>query len=209
MRVYKFLTAHFALKSLYEKRLKISTIQDLNDPFELIPYDLSDKAQRWAFQSTRDQLAANRGILSFSADWHDPVIWAHYSDKHRGICLGFEVPEDIAKHVDYVTERLPFPTEHPPILEHAEAMLFTKFTNWKYEQEVRIWATLEEEEDGFYFKDFDDTLRLVEVIVGARCTVPRSAIVRALVPLTAEINFIKARAGFTKFAIVTDERGLK
>jgi len=42
MRAYKFLSAHFGLKSLYEKRLTISTIDDLNDPFELLPYNLSD-----------------------------------------------------------------------------------------------------------------------------------------------------------------------
>src|SRR5579864_6411847 len=165
MRVYKFLTSHFALKCLYEKRLKISTINDLNDPFELIPYDLSDKGHRWALQSTRDKLAANRGILSFSAAWHDPVIWAHYSDKHQGICLGFEVPDNVSKTVNYVRDRLPFP-EVPSLLtlDDAEVLLFTKFSNWEYEQEVRIWVALTDEEDGLYFKDFDDRLRLVEVI---------------------------------------------
>src|ERR1035437_210224 len=95
-----------------------------------------------------------------------------------------------------------------PTLAHAEALLFTKFSNWEYEREIRIWVGLTDEEDGLYFKDFDDTLRLVEVIVGARCTVPRTAIVRALIPLTPEINLIKARAGFTKFEIATDQRGL-
>jgi hypothetical protein len=209
MRAYNFLTAHFALKCLYEKRLKISTIQDLNDPFELIPYNLSDPGLRKAMNQSRDRLASSRGLLCFSADWHDPVIWAHYGDKHRGMCLGFELPEDMAKSIEYVTERLLFPTASPLSNDYAETMLFTKYTSWKYEQEIRMWAILEEEEDGLYFKDFDDTLRLVEVIVGARCTVPKTALVRALVPLTTEINLIKARAGFTKFEIVTDQLGLK
>ena len=43
MRVYKFLDAHFGLKTLYEQRLKISKIDDLNDPFELLPFDLTDR----------------------------------------------------------------------------------------------------------------------------------------------------------------------
>jgi hypothetical protein len=205
MRAYKFLNAHFGLKSLYEKRLKISRIHDLNDPFELMPYNLSDRSHRRAVQKTRDQLAAHRGMLCFSADWRDPVIWAHYSDKHRGICLGFEVPEDSSKIVNYVPKRLPFPTTLTAA--HAEAMLFTKYSHWEYEHEIRIWAELDDEEDGLYFHDFDDTLRLVEVIAGARCTLPRSAITRALGPLAKQISFIKARAGFTKFEIVTDQRG--
>jgi len=42
MRVYKFLTSEFAMKDIWEPRIKISEINDLNDPFELIPCDLSD-----------------------------------------------------------------------------------------------------------------------------------------------------------------------
>jgi hypothetical protein len=202
MRVYKFLTAHFALKTLYERRLKISILEDLNDPFELIPYDLSNKTHREEMHRARDKICRSNGMMCFSADWHNPVIWAHYADKHRGICLGFEVPEDTAGCVVYIAKRLPFPT--PPLsIEHSKKMLFTKYTSWEYEKEIRIWARLKEEEDGLYFKDFDDKLRLVEVIVGARCTVPKSAIVRAIAPFTTEINLIKARAGFRKFEIVT------
>jgi hypothetical protein len=46
MKVYKFLDAHYGLKSLSEKRLKISTLKDLNDPFELLPYELSNPMHR-------------------------------------------------------------------------------------------------------------------------------------------------------------------
>ena len=72
MRVYKFLDSHFGLKSLYEKRLKISKIDDLNDPFELLPFDLSDRLQRHAAHETRKVMAATRGLLCFSASWRDP-----------------------------------------------------------------------------------------------------------------------------------------
>ena len=91
MRVYKFLDAYFGLKSLSEKRLKISTLQDLNDPFELMPFDLGNHSQRWAVHETRRELNKQASMLCFSAGWSDPVIWAHYSDKHRGLCLGFEL----------------------------------------------------------------------------------------------------------------------
>jgi hypothetical protein len=93
MHAYKFLDAHFGLKSVYERRLKQSRIDELNDPFEVTPYVLTDPNIRQAFLKTRDYLAKDRGMMCFSADWSNPVIWAHYSDKHRGICLGFEIPE--------------------------------------------------------------------------------------------------------------------
>src|SRR5713101_1589714 len=111
MRAYKFLDAHFGLKSLYEKRLKQSRIHELNDPFELTPYVLTDPVLRKAFLTTRDDLSNNRGVLCFSAAWRDPVIWAHYSDKHRGLCLGFEIPDDIGKRTNYIPRRLPFPSK--------------------------------------------------------------------------------------------------
>ena len=30
-------------------------------------------------------------------------LWAHYSDKHRGSCLGFEIPAVQTKKVDYIS----------------------------------------------------------------------------------------------------------
>jgi hypothetical protein len=204
MRVYKFLDAHFGLKTLYEKRLKISKIDDLNDPFELLPFDLSDRLQRYAAHETRKAMAATQGLLCFSASWRDPVIWAHYSDKHKGICLGFDVPDDVARRVEYVTERFPFPES--PTMADSDRMLWTKFDNWAYEQEIRIWAGLDEHEGGIYYKDFDDNLRLMEVIAGAKCSVPEHAFQRALKPFPSVIP-VKARAGFKKFEVVLDQRG--
>src|ERR1700730_408530 len=137
MRAYKFLNAHFGLKSLYEKRLKLSAIDDLNDPFELLPYNLSDRRHRWAMHATRKELAAGRGVLCFSAAWHNPVIWAHYADKHKGLCLGFEIPDDrnITKVVRYVSKRLPFPIT--PQVADGEAILFTQYSSWRYAREIR------------------------------------------------------------------------
>jgi len=211
MRVYKFLDGHFGLKSLSEKRIKISEIHELNDPFELIPFNLKEPRHRKAMRQMRDQLAANgRGLLCFSATWQDPVIWAHYSDKHRGICLGFDIPDkkDLYRHVRYEPKRLPFPKD---LYASADArdILFIKYSNWAYEHEVRVWIQLPEAENGLYFCDFDDTILLTEVIVGARCSLSRSAVTHALGSLADRVTLMKARAGFTKFEVVPDRRGLK
>ena len=207
MRVYKFLDARFGLKSLCEKRLKISKLDDLNDPFELLPYDIRNKGHRRALYATKKELEQNRGLLCFSATWRNPVIWAHYADKHKGLCLGFEAPDDRARQVKYVSKRLPFPLTPKPA--NATAMLFTKYRSWSYEREIRIWAELNDVEDGLYYAEFGDTLRLVEVIVGARSPLARSDITLALGPLKNQVTLIKARAGFTEFEIVVDRRFLK
>jgi hypothetical protein len=209
MRAYKFLDSHFALKSLTEKRLKISKFEDLNDPFELIPYNISNRKQRWALQAMRRQLGQNRGMLCFSTTWKDPVLWAHYADKHGGICIGFELSSKFCKRVAYVPKRSSFP--HKVTLndtEIAQVILYTKFKNWEYEQEVRSYITLEDEENGLYFKDFGSDLKPFLVIAGARCTTTKAEIIAALGPMARTVKLIKARAGFRKFEIVEDKRGL-
>jgi len=207
MRVYKFLDAHFGLKSLYEKRLKISRIHDLNDPFELLPFKLSVREHRLATVQEKRRLATNRGVLCFSAGWDDPVVWAHYSDKHRGICLGFEVPDAYCDRVKYVSKRLPFPKTATD--EVADAWLFTKYRNWQYEQEIRIMAPLGLAEGGLYFRDFDAALRLVKIIAGAQCTIPQTALRRALGNLANQTQVVKARAAFNSFKIVKNQRGFE
>ena len=184
MRVYKFLNAQFGMKSIKEKRLKISTVDDLNDPFELLPFGMEDKTKRIALNLARSTWAAEHGILCFSADWRDPVIWAHYSDKHRGLCLGFEIPHEVVgsqtQRVEYISDPLPFPADFARLedttrQEMVKKMMCTKYRNWEYEHEIRTWTDLEEE-----FFDFCETLRLAEVIIGAECQIPIGDVMHGL-----------------------------
>jgi hypothetical protein len=204
MRVYKFLDEHFGMKSLAEKRLKISTLDDLNDPFELLPFGMTDKTKRQGLSAARKTWGMTRGILCFSSDWQDPVIWAHYSDKHRGMCLGFDIPDKAGQRVRYIRERLSLPEKLE--LDDANAWIFTKYANWSYEREIRCCSTLEDKSNGLYFMDFGESLNLVEVIAGARCSLKRDGIIAALRPLD-KVELMKARPGFTRFEIVQDQRG--
>jgi hypothetical protein len=204
MRVYKFLDVQFGVKSLTEKKLKISTVEDLNDPFELLPFGIEDKSKRMALYRARKVWSRTRGVLCFSADWRDPVIWAHYSDKHRGLCLGFDIPDKAGQKVRYISERLQLPEKLA--LDDANAWIFTKFANWSYEKEIRCCATLEEMSEGKYFMNFSGTLNLVEVIVGARCSLTENQILDAVRPLKY-VKLTKARPGFQRFEIVEDLRG--
>ena len=85
MRVYKFLDAKFGLKTLREKQIKIATVDDLNDPSELQAYEMTVRKKRKEWRNARQEWGSQRGLMCFSADWRDPVIWAHYSDKHKGL----------------------------------------------------------------------------------------------------------------------------
>jgi hypothetical protein len=216
MRAYKFLDDKYGIDSLRSRRLKQSRVADLNDPFELTPYDITDYTLRMAFLKTRADVDKNRGLLCFSAYWKNPVIWAHYSDKHKGLCLGFELPElnDDPKsntgRVTYLPKLLPFPTnfEQMSDREHdafARGAIFTKFEHWIYEEEIRVWGPLENEESGLYFVPFGKDLQLAEVIVGQRCTVSKAEIVSALGSLAGKVKISRARAACDKFEMVEDQ----
>jgi hypothetical protein len=204
MRAYKFLDAKFGLKTLREKQLKISTLEDLNDPFELLAYKMAMRRKRKEWRSARTEWGRQHGLLCFSAGWRDPVIGAHYSDKHKGLCLGFEIPDNMARMVCYVNSRLELPDTLAA--EDVDAWLYTKYENWAYEQEIRCWTRLDTSSQGLYFIEFGPSLRLVEVIAGARCPLTKGQIFEAVKPLEKDVKLIKARAGFHRFEIVEDQR---
>jgi hypothetical protein len=209
MIAFKFLSAHFGLKTLSERRIKISRVNELNDPFELTPFDLRDRRLRRAMQMTRSNFNRRFGLVCLSANWHDPVLWAHYSEKHTGLCIGFEIPDDVA-FVRYVPKPLQFPANfNTDDIELGRRFLFTKYEHWAYEEEVRIFANLIDQTNGIYYYDFDDLFRPVMVIVGIRCTLTKNDIVEILGPLRVSVRILKARAAFREFRVVEDRRGLK
>lgn len=87
MFVYHFLNSHYGLEDIRERRLKISRIMELNDPFEFLGVDLSDRQFRKAMKKTKAQLSKTKGLLCFCKTWRNPLLWGHYADKRRGICL--------------------------------------------------------------------------------------------------------------------------
>jgi hypothetical protein len=108
------------------------------------------------------------GILCLSENRDDVVLWSHYADSHKGLCLGFKVSEDQpffarALPITYSTEfpRIDLINDPPDI--QVEAFLLTKAEGWKYEQEWRII----DHDNGFGEKTFNKKA-LCEIIFGAK-----------------------------------------
>lgn len=209
MRVFHFVNEEFGLENLRRRRLKIATLHELNDPFELIGVSLADESLRQAFRTMKDELASNHGLLCFSRDWHNPVQWSHYAAKHTGMCLGFDIPDEHLGTVSYSRKRLVVETEsfrNPRQLdaETATRFLFTKYSHWRYENEVRCFVTLEEKdpEKNLYFAEFSDRLRLSTVVVGAQSSLTRKTIRNALGDLAPNVETFKGRLAFKTFRVV-------
>lgn len=107
MRVYHFINTQYGLQVLLERRLKIARAHELNDPFEFMGMELPEDTLREAMESLKDHYDRTLGILCFSRRWDNPVQWAHYADGHKGLCLGFDIPDEALTEVNYVDERMP------------------------------------------------------------------------------------------------------
>ena len=86
-------------------------------------------------------LRSEYGVLCLSAVRDDILMWSHYADFHRGVCLEFDGAAKLMQHafpVSYSKER---PSIHMIRDSNETAMeksLRTKSDHWKYEREWRL-----------------------------------------------------------------------
>lgn len=209
-RLYHLTSANHAITSIVFKRLKISRFSDLNDPFELLAANFEDKKVRKIVRDYKLRFNQAHGVLCFSEDWIDPVLWSHYAEKHYGVALGFDVKKSVVKAVSYQPERLAATLSSIKSVkkEVAEALTHTKFESWGYEREWRILMPLEESEreGSLLFRDFDDSVRLREVILGPTSALNLSKVRRLVDHHHKDVVTFKARLAHLTFNIVPDGR---
>ena len=205
MRVYHFLPTVHALEDIEKKRIRISEIDQLNDPFELWCVSQEDKRIRPGLRKYKKEMGERFGLICFCKHWHNPLLWSHYADKHRGMCLAFDVDDRALIPVNYVKDRSAL--KMPLTKESADELLFTKYLDWKYEEELRNWFQFDNREDGHYFYPFDGFVQLTEVIAGPLCTETEDRINEALKDYPKRVSVIKARLAFKTFRVVKNKKG--
>ena len=211
MRLYHFTLARHALSNIQNRWLKIAEINQLNDPFELLAMNLRDKVQRSAFKTWKKEVNSRYGVLCFCRDWSNTVMWSHYTDRHKGICLGFEIPRGKVQEIAYATGRVQLNTSNTPDESVLKAMLYTKSKDWSYEKEWRVFTRLKsrDPETKLYFHKFDGDLILREVIVGPLCEVTRADLELLVAGYHPPVSLTKARLAFKSFAVVKHKLGLR
>jgi hypothetical protein len=81
------------------------------------------------------------GIICFSIDNSNMLIWSHYADQHQGYALEFDIPDDAIEKgknpklikVDYDWSEIKI----GPMNRFVEAARY-KDSVWKYENEIRL-----------------------------------------------------------------------
>lgn len=214
MRVYHFCPRIYALQNLQKSRLKVATFDDLNDPFELLSARLRTPSHRQAFKSFKVDARESMGILCFGKSWDNPVMWSHYADRHRGICLGFDVPDEYAIDVNYVEGRPDIKYSDELLKQGVDEqfalnLMRTKYSGWGYEQEVRMFVGLDEtvrEESGLHFFSFGSNLELREVILGPSFRESTHEVTELVAATYARVRVARSRLAFNTFRVVQDKR---
>lgn len=208
MRVYYLTGAHFALSNLSLQRIKISRFEDLNDPFELLGIDVSNRGFRVAIRETKEEINNSKGLICFSKSWSNPLMWGHYAEKHTGICLGFDIPDKLLNPVVYAKRLLKLEIEPEKELYKlsknvVNKLLRTKFYDWKYEAEMRLFVELDHdtEESGMYFYPFSEKLALRDVILGPRCELPIDGVRNIVANFNPQVRVVKSRIAFSQFEV--------
>ncbi len=135
--------------------------KDFNDPFDFTfgeinaenSYNIDVKCLKDTFQ--------NWGVYCLCEKPDNLLMWSHYADAHRGICLQFDTKKFLSeierklyieKNLFFGIEKIFYETRRPSlnnfgigtvcdVRKFHKSILSTKFIDWKYEKEWRIILT--------------------------------------------------------------------
>jgi len=194
IRLYRFLSATSALKTIERKTFRVGRVSEFNDPFEwklgitnIVPQ--GEAIARTAQDLVLRSMNAQFGVICFSDTPEDPVLWSHYADHHRGMALVVDhwVTDQLYKVV-YSDERPTLDLNHLSSPDHQayvsgvlKRLLAHKSKGWSYEREYRVFADLAtcSVSDGSYFLPIPSNF-LMKVILGFRCEIDEAYVRRSL-----------------------------
>lgn len=171
--LYKFRRIDkWLVESLVNQSLYFARPDTLNDPFDCRinlkrvlgraeSFATGDRKRFFAslldnpdFFNTWESTFETIGVFCCSRTIDEILLWSHYANEHRGVCLEYQfrpssfLREDFlltaAGNVEYLTEPLADWLTNAPIDNHnfvtelVHKYLKTKSPAWKYEQEARI-----------------------------------------------------------------------
>lgn len=172
------LRGSYAQSILARSNIYLSSPDQFNDPFECQAEVVIDKddplvagtSRLEVLERVRSNLRRRMLVYSMSALNDNMLMWSHYANRHRGICLGFDAEsrDDVFSFAEPVIYQDVLPKydlrPEQDVIEGAKRVALVKGTRWSYEQEWRIVVVaraLDQERK----LDFNAT-SLTEVILG-------------------------------------------
>ncbi|GFE72354.1 hypothetical protein NTCA1_00030 [Novosphingobium sp. TCA1] len=114
-----------------------------------------------------------QGVLSLSEKWDEPLLWSHYADQHRGICIEYDAAAANTSGLGKVDYRAPRALRANDLYQWKvngdaaarkrayDGYFFAKADDWEYEREWRDIA----EQAGLNPSPF----KISAIYIGMRC----------------------------------------
>jgi hypothetical protein len=135
--------------------------------------DWGEKELEKGYQLSQEDKLKRSAICCFSLTYENPLMWAHYANNHKGICLAFFLNTEESPFPQFPNDKLShgsvnYPKENNIVnylsdkTQAIKQLFFTKSAHWEYEEEYRIQVFTE---PGLY--KFNDNF-LKGIIFGLR-----------------------------------------
>jgi len=129
-KLYKFRALNkYTLDILEKNRLYVSDFEKLNDSMEGLFFYCS-KQEKLSDKMREEKLEYK--ICSLSTTNKEPLLWAHYADNFKGICIKVQTNYN-EENIDYVSKQTFLNNS-----TSAKKLLTQKTFHWKYEKEKRV-----------------------------------------------------------------------
>jgi hypothetical protein len=162
MRLYKYKPLsnfEFVADILCRKRFYAAQFFELNDPMEgHFDHDPDLKAD---FLNEIYKKKMDLRFCSFSSDPSNILLWAHYADSFKGLCIEVEVPKHLPEAIKYSEFNVYVSEEgrdKPKIQHISKSILTAKNKAWRYEKEHRIFSS----------EKYIEDIKIVSVLLGMR-----------------------------------------
>lgn len=137
-------------------------------------YENAEEAEKWNLvDAVKTELTSHysKGVYCLSTSYLNPLLWSHYGDEHRGVCIGYSTernPIPIPQEVIYETDRTVYTSlvykafieKDLSAISHLDScVLLRKAPEWRYEDEWRLIGSHGEQESPFLLKEITFGLR--------------------------------------------------
>lgn len=180
MKLYKYKSLknfeHVA-DIICNNRFYAAQYYELNDPMEGL-YDCKPGTKKEYLDAIKEGKKRLR-ICSFSKNSTNTLLWAHYADSFKGICIEVEIgdnPQDFeVKETVYMSTRLLFHNQASRLISVLPELILTqKAEDWSVEKEVRLLTSKQ------YLKD---DIKITRILLGVSMPdVLKKTIIRLAAP---------------------------
>lgn len=220
MLLYRFMDERWGLESIIFRRFRISRLLELNDPFEwrfgIVGHEPEKTREADALvEEFTTSVNDFTGVICYSGSATQPVLWAHYANRHQG--LVFEVNHPVGStspcKIQYTDKRPALHAyQHPNsaqerkdyVMPLIEQLRTQKSPGWSYEDEYRTFFNLAKRTaiNGHFFTPIRDGF-LKRVILGMKCRFEEDEIKKTLdaVGLTST-SVVRAQRCVTSYKVL-------